>query len=184
MRSEHRARARAELAIELDRLAARFDRFAALDVDSDLYDGDPELRRDLDGLSRDLNRAVRLAREFRGRFGRDLARELYQAPEGARDLPDLQRRWASVLQRRASVLGAHQTVGRPYGDNQVEGWVLDCLARSLPTGERVRFVAEARGNLGDCEHWWQRVEILVCLALATPRLAWMMWRDGRRGRAE
>lgn len=61
--------------------------------------------------------------------------------------------------------------------------VLDGLARFLPAAERSRFVAEAQGNLGDCEHWWPRVDHLVCLALGTPRLAWMMRREGRRGRA-
>jgi len=61
--------------------------------------------------------------------------------------------------------------------------VLDCLARFLPAGERSRFVAEQRGNLGACDHWWQRVDHLACLAFGTPRLAWMMWREGRRRRA-
>ena len=35
-------------------------------------------------------------------------------------------------------------------------------------------MAEAQGNLGDCERWWQRVDILVCLAVAMQRLAWMV----------
>jgi hypothetical protein len=61
-----------------------------------------------------------------------------------------------------------------------EAHVLGCLARLLPAGERVRFVAEARGNLGDCVRWWQRVEDLVMLAIGTPRLAVMMRREGRR----
>jgi hypothetical protein len=63
-----------------------------------------------------------------------------------------------------------------------DAWLLGCLARFLPAAERSRFVAEAQGNLGDCEHWWQRVDHLACLALGTPRLAWMMWRENRRGR--
>jgi hypothetical protein len=61
--------------------------------------------------------------------------------------------------------------------------LLGCLARFLPAAERSRFEAEAQGNLGVCEHWWQRVDHLICLALGTPRLAWMMWREGRRGAA-
>jgi hypothetical protein len=60
--------------------------------------------------------------------------------------------------------------------------VLSWLARILPAGERSRFVAEAQGNLGDCERWWQRIDTLVCLALGMPRLAWMMRRGGRRRR--
>jgi len=65
---------------------------------------------------------------------------------------------------------------------RVEGRMLGWLARFLTAGDRYRFVAEAQGNLGDCEHWWQRVHHLVCLALGMPRLAWMMRRGGRRGR--
>lgn len=65
-----------------------------------------------------------------------------------------------------------------------EARMLGWLARLLPTHERSRFVSEALGNIGDCEHWYQRVDHLVCLALGTPRLAWMMRREGRRGRAE
>jgi hypothetical protein len=61
--------------------------------------------------------------------------------------------------------------------------ILACLAHSLPAAERSRFVAEALGNLGDCEHRWQRVDHLVCLAFGMPRLGWMMRRGGRRGRA-
>ncbi|TMC01045.1 MAG: hypothetical protein E6J41_33685 [Chloroflexi bacterium] len=61
-------------------------------------------------------------------------------------------------------------------------WLLRWLARLQPATERSRFVAEAQGNLGDCERRWQRVDVLVCLALSTPRLAWMIWRDGRWGR--
>jgi hypothetical protein len=56
------------------------------------------------------------------------------------------------------------------------------LARFLPATARPRSVAEAQGDLGDCERWWQQIDILVCLALGMPRLAWMMWRAGWRGR--
>jgi hypothetical protein len=65
---------------------------------------------------------------------------------------------------------------------QVERRVLWCLACLLPVSEQSRFVTEAQGNLGDCERWWQRVDQMVGLAFGMPRLAWMMWRDGRRGR--
>lgn len=60
--------------------------------------------------------------------------------------------------------------------------ILNGLARLLPANERTRFVAEAQGNLGDCDRRWQRVDHLVGLTLGTPRLGWMMWREGRRGR--
>jgi hypothetical protein len=57
------------------------------------------------------------------------------------------------------------------------------MARFLPPDERSRFVAEAQGNLGDCDRWWQRVDELVMQAIGTPRLAWMMRRERRRRRA-
>jgi hypothetical protein len=65
---------------------------------------------------------------------------------------------------------------------QAVGRLLIVLAQFLPGPDRSRFVAEAQGNLGACDRWWQRGDHLVCLALGMPRLAWMMWRDGRRGR--
>jgi hypothetical protein len=68
-------------------------------------------------------------------------------------------------------------------DSGRETLLLRWLAWLLPAVERSRFVTEAQGNLGDCERWWQRIDHLVCLALGTPRLAWMMWRENRRGRA-
>jgi hypothetical protein len=61
--------------------------------------------------------------------------------------------------------------------------LLSSLARLLPTSARARFVAEAQGNLGDCERWWQRIDVLVCLALGMPRLAWMLHHENRRDRA-
>ncbi len=61
-------------------------------------------------------------------------------------------------------------------------WLLNGLAGLLPAGQRPRFVAEAQGNLGDCDHWWQRVGYVRGLVFGMPRLAWMMRRDGRRGR--
>lgn len=63
-----------------------------------------------------------------------------------------------------------------------EGRLLGLLARFLPADERTRFVAEALGNVGDCDHWWQRIDHLVCLAIGMPRLAWIVRREGRRGR--
>lgn len=62
--------------------------------------------------------------------------------------------------------------------NRAVAW----LARLLPAGERSRFVAEEQSNLGACERWWQRVDCLVMLAIGTPRLAWLMRREGRRRR--
>jgi hypothetical protein len=64
-----------------------------------------------------------------------------------------------------------------------ETQALTGLSRLLPPAVRSTFVDEARGNLGDCSHWWQRADHLVCLALGMPRLAWMMRRENRRGRA-
>jgi hypothetical protein len=70
----------------------------------------------------------------------------------------------------------------PGSPAAVETCTLATLALLLPAAGRSRFVAEARGNLGTCDRWWQRVDHLVCLALGMLRLAWMMWRDGQRGR--
>ena len=86
----------------------------------------------------------------------------------------VRRRWIAA----AAAAGAVEASG-----DRTEVRVLNCLARLIPAQERERFVAEERGNLGDCEHWWQRVDHLICLALGTPRLAWMMHRENRRGRA-
>lgn len=61
---------------------------------------------------------------------------------------------------------------------KVEAQVLGSLAQLLPAGERARFVAEQQGNLGDCEHWRQRVTWLCGVAIATPRLALMVRPDG------
>jgi hypothetical protein len=61
---------------------------------------------------------------------------------------------------------------------------LDWLSRLLPAYERERFVAEQLGNLGICDHWRQHVAWLIGLVLGMPRLAWMMHRENRRGRAE
>jgi replicative DNA helicase len=59
--------------------------------------------------------------------------------------------------------------------------MLDGLARLLPAAERVRFVAEEQGNLGDCTRW-ESVKHLVGLVIGVLGLAWMMRRDGRRRR--
>jgi hypothetical protein len=74
-----------------------------------------------------------------------------------------------------------KTSSTTYG--RVPMRLLGTLARFLPPDERPGFVGEAMGNLGDCERWWQRVDHLVGLMLGTPRLAWMMWRENRQGRA-
>jgi hypothetical protein len=63
-----------------------------------------------------------------------------------------------------------------------EGPIVAVLATLLPAKSRERFRCEVMGNIGDCEHWWQRVDHLAGLVLGMPRLAWMMRRDGRRGR--
>jgi hypothetical protein len=61
--------------------------------------------------------------------------------------------------------------------------MLRCMAGMLPSGRRQRFAAEAVGDLGVCENWWQRLWWLVGLAFGLPRLAWMMHREKRRDRA-
>lgn len=76
--------------------------------------------------------------------------------------------------------------GAEVGDTcetRAEDYALTWLARLLPAGERSRFVAEERGNLGDCEHWRHRAAWLIGLATGTPRLAWMMRRESQRSRA-
>jgi hypothetical protein len=83
---------------------------------------------------------------------------------------------------RCRILDGEITADHATATNNGSGWVVTVLARSLPASNRSRFVAEQRGNLGDCEHWWQRVDHLVSLAIGTPRLAWMIRRGGRRGR--
>jgi hypothetical protein len=130
----------------------------ALGLDRDLHLGRQILDLVLDrriGVNRDLA------------FGGDLVIELANRLE------------AEVPLLRADGQQGNPTRGR---DHRVEARILNCMARPLPGTGRSRFVAEAQGNLGDCEHWWQRVDHLVGLAFGMTRLAWMMRRDGRRGR--
>jgi hypothetical protein len=86
------------------------------------------------------------------------------------------------------ILPHDEVLGQEAGTSSLGGRrgrfrLLDGPASLLPAAERARFVAEAQGNLGDCDCGWQRVDHLVCLVLGMPRLAWMMRRDGRRRRA-
>jgi hypothetical protein len=83
-----------------------------------------------------------------------------------------------------SVLGAdHQQSSLTRRDDRVAARVLGGLALALPAAERPRFVAEERGNLADCERWWQRVDRLTLLAIEIPRLAWTLRRETWRGQA-
>lgn len=93
---------------------------------------------------------------------------------GARGLIRALRTTGNCLRRRQ---------GRAVQDAilEREALVLDCLAWLLPAPQRGRFIDEQLGNLAYCGGWWQRVDHLVCLAIGTPRLAWMMRREGRRG---
>jgi hypothetical protein len=56
-------------------------------------------------------------------------------------------------------------------------------ARLLPEGVRRRFVGELMGDLGTCESRWERLRYLTGVTIGFPRLAWMMHRENRRGRA-
>jgi hypothetical protein len=73
--------------------------------------------------------------------------------------------------------------GRSSGEAAAEARILTCLSWLLPDRERMRFVGEAQGNLAACEYRTQRTAYLVGLIVGTPRLAWMMHRENRRGAA-
>jgi hypothetical protein len=196
-REEARARCR-DLAHDIDR-ARNLDLRRALNLGRDLdriLDRARGVVCDVDvdrGYEHVLHRALDDSRRRRvdpRHIVRDLDPELIRACAGiVARTPDLKLASASAsdlagrLNFQASVLRA-----APLRDNlldQADSFataVLTCLACFFPADERSRFVAEAHGNLGDCGHWRQRVDLLVRLALGTPRLAWMMWREGRRGR--
>ena len=192
-----------ELAAELDRIASGYreldlgrdlDRATTLDLDLALnvalhrarvLDVYPD--RDLDHLlARALDRAgnpVRAGEPVRDVEEIDIDIAIHF--DLASNLP-LDRDRADTL---ASVLEGHaaQLYGGTRSSSRLtvtargvkaEAWVLRLMACFLPADERTLFVAETLGNLGDCEHWWQRVDHLVCLAIGTPRLAGMMWHDG------
>ncbi len=124
----------------------------------------------------------RAYRAFTGDPGLDFDHALDLDPAQDRD-------WVLLLERTLRVISdallrqSDQRLGllTPWR-GRTEGRVLACLALLLPAVEQSRFVSEALGNLGACEHWWRRMDHLVCLAIGTPRLAWMMRREGRRGR--
>lgn len=138
-------------------------------------------------LDHALDRAVAHARDLDPDLASDLEPELvgdrtrYIDHAFARSI---HRALARALDRRALILRSMYGGGRigPTCEASAERRLLSCLAGVLPAAERSRFVAEAQGNLGDCERRWQRIDHLVWLAIGMPRLAWMMWRDGRRGR--
>jgi len=72
-----------------------------------------------------------------------------------------------------------QSVSRGWETIAEEG-VLRGLTRLLPSESREQFVAEQLGNLGDCRLRWHRFGWLAGIAIATPRLAWIMHHDNRR----
>jgi hypothetical protein len=155
------------------------------------------------GLARDLDLAVacegaltnvlaftgasKLALQVQSR-ARDLEYELGRVLDNAFDFDHARARaLARALSRDLTYIGA--ALRRFEGEEAPTRWndktearLLSVLARLLPAVNRSRYVAEAQGNLGDCERWWQCVDQLVCLAIGMPRLAWMMWREERRGR--
>jgi replicative DNA helicase len=91
-----------------------------------------------------------------------------------------------AVERRMMAVVATSLIGvgvRPTARERAEARLLDYLARLLPAAERARFVAEEKGNLGGCQHWWEGIDYLVGVTFGTPRLAWMMRRKGRRRRA-
>ena len=92
-------------------------------------------------------------------------------------------RHAAAALTRCRILDGEIPVDQWDADS-AEKRMLGCLARFLPATARLRFVAEERGNLDSCERRWQRVRWLAGLTIGLPRLAWMMYRENRRGRAE
>jgi hypothetical protein len=155
--------------LDLDRTIAR-----ELDLDRSTV---LSLPRDRDnGIARDLDFARRLARGARDRLASRPTRDLAGARNSAVAL--------SVTSDRLRRIGQVH-----WGGGVCEAWeirtevrVLGCLARLLPAHERVRFVAEEKGDLGDCKRWWQRIDHLAGVAIGTPRLAWMMRRERRQRR--
>jgi hypothetical protein len=163
------------LAEDMNRLADRYRRIdRVLTRDHDLEVLDVEFWQ----LQHLLDRAWTLGIN-RERFRHFVDREcrMFRNSVVATDL-------ASALDRTAVTLRG-QYGGRGWGPSwqtRAEWGLLGCMACFLPDAKRSRFLVEAFGNLGDCEHWWQRVDQLVGLAIGTPRLAWMMRRETRRGR--
>jgi hypothetical protein len=171
--------ARAELAAKLGQMAAGFRALAlgsALDFDPELVRArDHALNLICSGLPGDD--AIDIIHVLDG----DLFRRLVSGGDLDRDAV-LDLAWQmETLMAPLCADGQQRSVLRP--DDEVEDRVLAWLARLLPAAERSRFVAEAHGNLGDCDRRWQRIDHLVCMAIGTPRLAWMMCRENRRGRA-
>jgi len=154
-----------DLARELDRIWHQMD--CEL-----VFDRDPALARALAcdlALDLDLDREPDRPRLGSGTFAFDF--DLVRARNRAGDLADHLRR-----------LGVRLSPLETTTARQREVQTLKCLARVLPASVRSRFVAEALGDLGACDHWWQRMDHLVGLAIGTPRIAWMMRREVWRGR--
>lgn len=107
----------------------------------------------------------------------DLARSFFYETERA-SVRDLARQLDGIAATLCGAYGAADA-SRDW-ESRAGRRLLVCLARFLPMDDQTRFIAEALGNLADCDHRWQRVDHLVGLALGTPRLAWMMW-IGHRG---
>jgi hypothetical protein len=63
------------------------------------------------------------------------------------------------------------------------GWLLGLVSRLLPRASRIRFMAEVLGDLATCTKCRQRLVYLMGLVIGVPGLAWMMWRENRRGQA-
>ena len=144
------------------------------------------------GCKRDFERARArlrdLDREMDGELDRVCARRHARNLDRRADLPHSIRGKLFLDEARANDLERARAldciaVSLAYRYAGAEGRLLSGLARFLPAGERFRFVAEALGNLDDCNRRWQQVDHIVRLAIGTPRLAWMMRRGSRRDRA-
>jgi hypothetical protein len=175
--------------------ADEFTRALARDLDRHLrpvrglYSGelhelalDADSNRDLKG---DLDRALYIIYRTPGLDGaRGLDRDFGQALTHTRDRAfefAYRLDTASAAAVRVSSESALDSGNRML-ERKANVVFLGCLARLLPARERGRFVAEARGNLACSEGRWQRIDILVTLAIGTPRLALVMRHNSRRGR--
>jgi hypothetical protein len=109
---------------------------------------------------------------------------LVDAEHGTMDMEDLIDLAILAIQWAGSTLRKERDTAAvsPSLQSGASGLMLGFLARFLPAERRYRFVAEELGNLAVSGHWRQRAIHLVGLVLGTPRLAWVMRREGRRGR--
>jgi hypothetical protein len=210
-RSGRRAAARAELADELDRLAAGYRSLVSNVAHAGVHFVGRKHVRDLalgpDGpdvpyvlalgpdpdpyvaLILDQDFTAAFASDINGTFARRRTRELAEALDFARNHPldvDCAQavRLVHLLEKHAHLHHAAaqvDTAGR--WDRWGEATILACLAQLLPSVERARFVAEQRGNLGGDVPWWEHFDHLFDVTIKMPRYAWELRRGGWRERA-